>query len=150
MAPVRRMSADDVQGVLFLWNQNCEEVERGLSSDEAENVSSNLRRYVDHDEAGCFVAEEAGEIIGFATFCVQGHPVMEGLLGEIEELYVRPEARRRRIGSQLVRNATNEMRRRGASVLRALACVDNAGSVQFLGKQGWENDMAVFSLYDDG
>ena len=148
MAQVRSMRAEDVQGGLALWNDNCKEAAQGLEPDEADRVSSNLRQYVRHDEAGCLVAEGADGLVGFVTFSLAGHPVMSGVTGEIAELYVRPEARRRGIGSELIRDATAELCGRGVSVVRALVCNDAERALRFWRGQGWENDMAVFTLYD--
>lgn len=153
MAQVREMRAEDVPGVLALWDENCKDVERSLSPGEARNMSRLLRGYVGGDRAGCLVAEEENELVGFATFCVYNHPV-SGCLGEVEELYVRPEARGRGIGSRLAREAAKELRRRGASVLRALVNNDSSEvstrALQFWREQGWEDDMVACSLDNGG
>ncbi|MHC4502827.1 MAG: hypothetical protein ACYTFI_05940, partial [Planctomycetota bacterium] len=71
MARVRKMQPRHVPAVLALWDENCLEAGgRRLSPDERRRVSQNLDAYVDHDEAGCLVveeAEEADELVGFVT-----------------------------------------------------------------------------------
>ncbi len=48
-------------------------------------------------------------ILGFVACCVQGHPVMPGLSGEVEELYVQPSASRQASRTDLVRHAVKFM-----------------------------------------
>jgi len=48
------------------------------------------------------VAEENGEVIGFASCHVQYLLHHAGKVGEIQELFVRPDRRNRRIGRRLV------------------------------------------------
>ena len=78
------------------------------------------------------IAEEHGEVLGFAC------GVMEGLrLGDLTELYVRPDARRRGIASELVREVVSELRGRGAAFLTGGVGPENAAARCFYEDAGF-------------
>jgi len=147
MARIRKMAESEAGEVLAMWNENCVEVaDRGLSGDESANVLRVLLQYTSHRDAFCLVAEEQGQLVGFVTACRLAHPVMEGQCGETEELYVKPHARRRGIGSALVNQAVLLLREQGASPIRTHLCADSQAANDFWQHLGWEHDLAVFSL----
>jgi len=147
MALVRKMTESEARQILALWNENClEAAGHGLPDDESANVLRLLRQYASHRDAFCLVAEEQGQLVGFVTACLLAHPVMEGQIGEIEELYVRPLARQRGIGSALANQAVTLLRQQGASSIRTHVCADSPLAKSFWQHLGWEHCLAVFSL----
>src|SRR5713226_2278781 len=93
----------------------CADAVTPLPEASAQLILANLKQYATHQFARCFVAEEQHAIIGFVTCCVMSHPVMPGLSGEIEELYVQPAlgAHRQEIKTNLVRQAVAFMQAQG-------------------------------------
>jgi len=147
MAQIRKMMESETGQVLALWNENCVEAAgRSLSDSESASVLRLLRQYTSHRDAFCLVAEEQGQLVGFVTACLLAHPVMEGQIGEIEELYIQPHARRRGIGSALVNQAVALLRGQGASPIRTHVCADSPVAKSFWQHLGWEQCVAVFSL----
>jgi len=147
MAQIRKMTESEAGKVLALWDENCLEIaSRGLSDDESPNVLHLLRQYASQRDASCLVAEEQGQLVGFVTACLLAHRVMEGQIGEIEELYVQPHTRRHGIGSALVNQAVALLRERGASPIRTHACADSQVAKIFWQHLGWAHELAVFSL----
>ena len=62
------------------------------------------------DRTGVLVAEEAGRVVGFATFAgTTGDADLAGFAGEIEMLYVHPAAQRRGHGRALFDGAVGSM-----------------------------------------
>mgnify|MGYP001143178690 FL=1 len=115
MFQIRKMRLTEAAQVLELWNENClEAAQRSLSADESTSVLIALGQYAAHPQAFCLVAEVNGELAGFLTSHLSSHPILEGLVGEIEELFVQPQVRRSDIGSALVREAVNLLRQQGA------------------------------------
>jgi ribosomal protein S18 acetylase RimI-like enzyme len=78
------------------------------------------------------VAEERGTVLAFACGVMQGMHI-----GELTELYVRPEARRRAIARQLVRAVVSELGKRGAAVVTAGVALDNAAARSFYENAGF-------------
>jgi predicted N-acetyltransferase YhbS len=146
MFQVRRIKEEEAEAVLALWD---EAAEHGLDARGAANITLHLRRCASHPDALCFVAESAGSLVGFVTAFSSTHPTLPGTAGDIEELYVRPHARRGGVGTALVWRAAAALRERGASVIRARANTDSPQALQFCRAVGWENEFATFSLYPE-
>ena len=148
MDQIRKMLEREAEAVLNLWNDNSlEAAGASLSAPEAAGVLAALRRYAAHPQAFCLVAEAESGLVGFLTACIDSHPVLEGLSGEIEELYVQPQSRRTGIGSALVLQAAAMLRQQGAETLRVLACTESPVARAFWLGLGWEQDLVVYSLY---
>jgi len=149
MVTIRDMNRDEAEAVLGLWRRHCREAfgGRDLTDDEAASTLTTLTRIPESDQAFCLVAQDGGELVGFAMGHVMGHPVMRGLAGELEDAYVVPEARRRGIGRVLVGRAVAWLRSHGAGTIRVHICADNTATQEAFRRMGWENDFATFSLY---
>jgi ribosomal protein S18 acetylase RimI-like enzyme len=146
---IRELEVEAVGAVVELWGNNWAEVgESGPTPKDRERLRSVLNGYVSHPQVCCFVAEQDGQVVGFVTASISSHPVMEGLAGTIEELYVRPASRRQSIGSQLAQRAVSFLRDSGAGVARTHACVDSEVARVFWRSLGWEADLATLSLYN--
>src|SRR5579863_398242 len=108
MAQIRPMQEHEAGRVRDLWLQMCSEAGTPLPESSAQLILANLKQYASHPLVHCFVVEEQGVISGFVTCSIQGHPVMPGLSGEIEELYVQhvePDAHRHDVQAELVKQA---------------------------------------------
>ena len=148
MFQIRKMRLTEAAQVLTLWNENClEAAQRSLSADESTSVLVALGQYAAHPQAFCLVAEVGGGLVGFLTAHISSHPILTGLSGEIEELYVQPQARHAGIGSALVQEAVSLLRQQGAGTLRSHACAESPVARAFWAHLGWEQDLVVYSLY---
>ncbi len=126
MSQIRKMLESEAEAVLNLWNANSlEAAGAGLSASEAAGVLAALRKYAAHPQAFCLVAEAESGLVGFLTAHTASHPVLEGLVGEIEELYVQPQVRRAGIGSALVQQAVVVLRQYGTGTVRVHACAES-------------------------
>lgn len=102
-----------------------------------------------HERQLCLVAVDDGRIIGFACASVSaGTGLLPGLLGEIESLYVTPQARGQGTSRALAEMAVRELRARGARVIHNLICIDDQDAQAFWRSIGFEPDMVCLSLYD--
>ncbi len=157
MAQIRPMERHEAERVRDLWLQMCAEVGTPLPESSAQLILANLKQYADHQLAHCFVAEEQGVISGFVTCSVQGHPVMPGLSGEIEELYlqpIEPAALRLTIQASLVKQAVTFMLAGGVGSIHARICTgqecpEEEEQRAFWQSLGWENDMMIYSIYSN-
>jgi hypothetical protein len=135
--------------VQALWLKNCADLGTPLLDSAARLILDNLRRTVPHPDAHCIVAVEGGAVVGYLTCCVMRHPVMPGLAGEIEELYVLPRRGRRVIETALVREAVLLLKRQSVCSIHTRTGTDGdeARSRAFWRQLGWDNDMTIFSIY---
>ncbi len=152
MIQFRVMREDEAERVRDMWLQMCAEVGTPLPEISAKMILANLRHYASHPMVRCFVAEEQGVLVGFITCAVRTHPVMPGLSGEIEELYMQAHQRKQEIRSHLVKQAVSFLRGQGVTNIHVTICVGNPECVElhaFWQSLGWENDMTIFSIYDN-
>jgi ribosomal protein S18 acetylase RimI-like enzyme len=147
---IRAMQTTDVEQVLALWQAACvEAVGHPLDADSTVRVRHALHQYVDHAQCHAWVALSGPEAIGFITCAVLGHPVQQGYLGEIEELYVQRGADRQGIQSALVREAVRWLQQLAVRVIRAEVATDDSEAMAFWRAAGWDQDTVLFALYAD-
>jgi ribosomal protein S18 acetylase RimI-like enzyme len=144
---IRRVKETEAPKILELWRANGEEDIGGPVGLCEDNNLEHIRQNATHPEAIC-LAEEQGELIGFVMGRQTSHPTLPGTVGEIEELNVRPSARRAGVGRSLVEGAVAYLREAGADVFRTEADIESEGALAFMRAIGWENDMTVFSRYE--
>jgi hypothetical protein len=152
MADFREMRENEAVYVRNLWLQMCAEAGTPPGEREAHQILANLQQYATHQEAHCFVAEEQHLLIGFLTCIVTRHPVMPGLSGDIEELYVQPGPHWQTVQTDLVRQAVAFMQARGAGSIHVRIGIGEESPKEkdqqiFWQSLGWENDMTIYSIY---
>lgn len=148
---IRQLQPDEAPAVRTLWQRACAEAGAPLRDELAPQLLANLVRYTDHPEARCFIAFDDGAIVGFVTCVALRHPIEPGIKGEIEELYVLPGRDRRTIKAALVRAAVLALKGLGARSIHVTTGNDReeAPARAFWRRQGWEQDMNIFSIYAD-
>ena len=154
---IRPIEAQEAERVRDLWLQMCAEAGTPLPEPSAQLILVNLKQYATHHLVHCFVAEEQGVITGFVTCSVQGHPVMPGIAGEIEEPYVQPgetAASQYAVRAELVNQAVAFMLERGVNSIHTRTCtgkecLEEAEQRAFWQSLGWENDMTIYSIYSN-
>ncbi len=77
------------------------------------------------------VAEQTGEVIGFVSCHVQYLLHHTGLVGEIQELYVRPDCRNLQVGRQLVTALEAELAPVGLASLEVTTNQQRADAIRF-------------------
>lgn len=130
---VRRASEDDRDTLYELWD---EWVDRESPVPSwVEGAREGTRAQIDVAiSSGCaLIAEERGEVLGFACGVVTGRRT-----GDLTELYVRPRARCRGIGRALVRAVVVALRERGAVSVTGGVAPDNAAARSFYENAGFE------------
>jgi GNAT superfamily N-acetyltransferase len=88
-------------------------------------------------QARVFVAEEAGELVGFAA----GHrrdPPIHGFAAELAALYVRADRVRQGLGRRLLAAVAAAMRAEGADGMVVFVIAGNRGAVAFYENRGAE------------
>ncbi len=113
-----------------------------------------IERTTETDEAVCLVPEIAGAIVGYLLASVSRHPAMPGVLGELEELYVRPGPDEDAVKRDLVEAGVAWARERDAGVIKGtvgLYAPWTAEELDFWGSMRFENDTTeVKRYYGDG
>ncbi len=152
MPQIRNMQESEAERVRDMWLQMCTEAGTPLPAASSQFILNNLKQYAAHQMVHCFVADEQQTLIGFVTCAVTGHPVVPGLTGEIEELYVQATPHQQEVQVELVRHAVTFMQAQGARSIHTRICVgkecpEERELMAFWHSLGWENDMTIYSIY---
>lgn len=132
---VRRAQQSDQERVGELWMQLLSEQASlddrfDVAEDALERWENDFPMWLDDETARVYVAEDEEEILGFATARRWGPPPIYKESSEvyIDELYVQPDARRRGLGTQLLRAVRDWTDRLGAQRIRLnVLTANNAG-----------------------
>lgn len=168
---IRKMCAEDIEEVRFLWGldisddletlsydrwgpgiavpvrSDVSEV-RVLTLDPKVGMTRFLEQLLTSENEFCLVYVEGDEVLGYVVSEIQDQGGYEFRSGEISGLFVRQEWRRQGIGTALVRAALTEMRRRNAWSFRTLVAKSSRTAKPFWDAQQWEQDAIVYRLYD--
>jgi N-acetylglutamate synthase len=121
----REFLVTDYERVLALW-QACEGIGLGASDSHDAIVS-----FLDRNPGLCFVAQDAGAIVG-AVLC--GH---DGRRAYIHHLAVADSHRRRGIGRLLAARCIDELRARGIERCHLFVFRTNESARAFWEREGW-------------
>jgi len=127
---IRRASADDINGVLWLWHQaEC----RTSPTDDVDGLRSLLRR----DDSWLLLADAHGALIGsvIATW--------DGWRGNLYRLAVAPRVRRMHVALELVHEGERRLREAGARRITALVDGDDEVANRFWRSAGYELDSSM-------
>jgi ribosomal protein S18 acetylase RimI-like enzyme len=91
-------------------------------------------------ERGTWVAESAGQVVGFVTSgAVRGQPA-QPLTGEVYAIYVLPDCWDRGVGRTLLARAERELMERGYATAMLWVLADNQRARTFYERAGWHAD----------
>jgi ribosomal protein S18 acetylase RimI-like enzyme len=124
--PIRSFAWDDLEGVLDLWRGAGLGVHLG-PSDAPEEIRKKLTR----DPDLFLVSEEQGRIVG----AVMGG--YDGRRGLVYHLAVRPDERRRGLGTTLMDELEQRLRSKGCLKVYLLITPDNLDIMEYYRRRGW-------------
>ncbi len=100
-----------------------------------------LRWFLTQRGADCLVAEDAGHIAGFVLTHASGHT------GQIITLDVLPAARRRGVGSLLLREAESRLAAAGVGHVLLETATNNDAAIAFWQKHGYRTQTVLKNYY---
>ena len=142
---IREANERDVSGMVELWTELMQfhsqldsifTVRAGADERFAEFVRANIAS----EDACVLVAGEAGSIAGYCQVKVSQYPPVLEIerYGQIVDLAVRPQSRRRRIGTGLVEAACEWLSRKGVGRVEVRHSTKNALAKAFWRKIGFQ------------
>ena len=151
---LRRARGSDLEAVAGLWrglvlhHERLDDAYRTQPGADGE-FAAVAREMIASADATVLVWEEAGDLVGFATARLVKAPpeLVEGRRGEILELVVRPDARRRGVGRALAEAACHWVRERGAERIEIRVHARNAEGQAFWRALGWADFVDVLERH---
>lgn len=139
---VRRAQPDDQAAVGDLWVQLLDEQDAvderfGVADDARDRWENDFPQWLKDETYRVYVTEVGGEIGGFATAHRWSPPPIYAERSEVylDELYVRPDNRRQRLGTQLVQAVREWTGELGAQRIRLSVLAANEDARAFWGAQ---------------
>jgi ribosomal protein S18 acetylase RimI-like enzyme len=144
---VRQAGIDDLDRIVLLFDAYRQFYRQPSDTDLARSF---LRQRFQRNESIVFVAlEPAGETDRSALGFTQLYPSFSSALARpifvLNDLFVVPEARRRSVGSRLLRIAAEFGRQAGAARLQLSTELDNASAQALYESSGWQRDKTFCS-----
>lgn len=120
----------------------------GIPGFEALRVELLLTHLIAHSAlGGIWVAEEAAELHGYLVVVHVVSLEHQGLMAEVDEFFVLPQARGQGLGAQLLAAAEEALRRRGCVRLQLQLATRNAAARLFYERRGYQR-RAGYELLD--
>jgi len=121
---VRPARADEVDELLPLIRGYCDFYEVSPSDEGLIEMARTL--IADREQGALFIARDAAAgVVGFAAMGWKWASTRGARIGVMEDLFVAPEARGRRIAEALIEACAERCRQRGAPVLEWVTAPDN-------------------------
>lgn len=144
---IREAVLDDAEGIADLLRAQgiFEHIDREPEKGTAARLRKRLKEALPtHDTI--LVALEMGKIVGYGAVRWMPNLILKGPDGYLSELFLRPEATGKGIGTRILERFDEEAKRRGAERLWCINLRDRESySRSYYRKQGWEErDIAVF------
>jgi GNAT superfamily N-acetyltransferase len=106
-----------------------------------EDFADRLRKAVEAGDVEVLAARAEDQLLGVALLVYRLNVSAGGLFASVEELYVRPEARRRGVGHALLQAADERCEKRGVSYVEAQ--VEEKEAVLFYAAVGYKPETGV-------
>ena len=132
MHKIRIMTIDDYESVFMLWTRT-----PGMGLNTTEDSRDGIARYLARNPNTCFVAEEAGDIVGVI---LSGH---DGRRGFIHHAAVSSACRNKGIGSALLERVMQALEAEGIHKVALVVYESNHTGNSFWEKHGFHarNDL---------
>lgn len=149
MVEIRRITEPEAETVTALWDEMGQEPADGgaLRPQGRRNVAAQMRGSASHPDEFCLVAIQDERVVGFVKGLTTCQPLLPGMVGEIEALYVIPAARGQGTSAELAAAAVKHLRAAGAGTIQADVCIDDKAAHTFWKKAGFSADTLRFWLY---
>lgn len=120
----------------------------GIAGFEALRIEVLLQHLIQAPDSGAvWVAETGGDLIGYLVAVSMPSLEHKGLMAEIDEMFVVPEARTRGVGRQLIASLEQSLAARGCVRLQLQLGVANAGARAFYRRLGFAAREG-YAIYD--
>jgi ribosomal protein S18 acetylase RimI-like enzyme len=113
--------------------------EFGAPTPTAERFAARFAELLARDDVIVLLSGDATDPAGFAYLTLRPTPYDDGPLAQLEELYVRPELRGRGLGTELLLDAVERVRRRGCAEMHITVDGSDTDTRRFYERHGFTN-----------
>jgi GNAT superfamily N-acetyltransferase len=131
---IREGRVDDVESLLPLMRGYCDFYEVSPSDAGLRELAETV--IADPGEGSLFVADERGELIGFAVMGMKWASTRGSRAGHLEDLFVAPEARGKGVADAMIARCAERCRELGGTALGWITATDNHRAQQVYDRIG--------------
>lgn len=132
---IRRATALDMDEIIHLCNEHTEYEGATYSKDgKAERLSKFL--FNDNPVVHCLIAENEGEIVGYATYSFEFSTWEAGYYTHVDCLYLRSSARGQGIGEAMMREIACQTKAKGLCQMQWQTPISNEKAIGFYERLG--------------
>jgi len=136
-AQLRQARASDADVVGRLLREFNDEFD--TRGPEADAFARRFHQLLDRPDVLVLLAENNSHPVGFAYLTLRPTPYYDGLLAQLEELYVRPDLRDQGIGTQLLLESVDAVQARGACEVHINVDEVDVDTRRFYERHGFTN-----------
>lgn len=114
-------------------------IEFGEPTPSAAEFAERFSHLLDRDDVHVVLAEQDSTAVGFAFLTLRPTPYYDGLLGQLEELYVVPSLRDAGIGTDLLATATAQVQAKGVAEIHINVDEVDTDTRRFYERHGYVN-----------
>jgi ribosomal protein S18 acetylase RimI-like enzyme len=152
MIIIRKASIKDLEGILVLSQKLFEyETRFNREFNQEWTYSESGKEYfkirIEGDKSIALVAEESGEIVGYAISYMQNFAFRKkNPLAELENMFVEEGFRGKGVGTMLVEEIKKQLKKRNVLRLKVEAFYPNTQAINFYKKLGFSNFASVLEM----
>lgn len=138
---------DSLEGIINLWNYNCmETAECELEEEEKDGIKEQLQNYIQSQYGTVFIALDGKQhIIAYSIASIKHDLVSDTLYGQIDELYVAKEWRRKQIANELVTHTMQSFHEKDIFTVYVHVDLENQLAECFWEGMGFDKEFYMFS-----
>ncbi|MGG2016810.1 GNAT family N-acetyltransferase [Bacillus sp. S10(2024)] len=138
---------EHIKKIIELWNMNAiETAQCELDESDRIGIREQLEQFVQSKYGAVFVvSDEGSNMIGYGVASIKQDLVTDMLYGQIDEVYIREEYRRKQIAKNVVEHLMRWLNQKGISFVHVNVDVDNKLALDFWENTGFEKEFFLLS-----
>lgn len=137
MVKIRKVKAEDLKAFVEVYKSAYERM-REYAYTKDKEIKRYFKWLLKRDENGFFVAEVDGRAVGFVGCDAYWHTFFDEEMGEIHEIVVLEEYRRKGIGKKLIETAEEYLKKKGYRKTGLWVGEKNHTAIKFYEKLGYK------------
>ncbi|MCU5331766.1 MULTISPECIES: GNAT family N-acetyltransferase [Bacillus] len=138
---------ESIKEIIELWNLNAiETADCELEESHKKGIEEQLMELIQSRYGAVFVVtDEINRLIGYGIGSIKQDLVTNMLYGQIEEVYVKTDYRRKQIAQNLVEKMSNWLNQENVSLIHVYVDLANKLALNFWENTGFEKEFFLLS-----
>ncbi|MDH4424700.1 MULTISPECIES: GNAT family N-acetyltransferase [Bacillus] len=136
-----------IKEIVELWNKNAiETAECELDESDRKAIQEQIEQFIQSKYGVVFVAiNENQQTIGYGIASMKQDLVSDMLYGQVDEVYVAPEYRRKKVAKNLATDLMDWFNQKDISLIHVYVDLENELALEFWEKMGLDREFFILS-----